>query len=400
MGIFSRSRQGQGRSLPDASQLGLTCMALRVMQDSLVPPRCVGICISAAGHASRTDAGQRMQLGAADAGYWVHPGPYTCDIVPYAAAPEIGLRLRLVLDTPDPRVAQQRFDLFLASEIAQDLTLQSATPQNLTLDDLCRRVQTTLQDELARGGLALEPCASPEEWTQFRAGLNQLLYTRFGLIVEECLPVDLGDTIDYAQLLLQRRDAEPETEPELKPAHTEPAAAALWPMIDDALPVRLPAAKAAPTTSPTSATRLAAGLQQRDALGVRRLFLELPQFASGLRLIAWPPGQTVFRQRQALLQRIDFLSLSASTMTALAWASPDQMASDAQQARRADHLQRAVAGLDEAWALLARLQLAGDGRLASNIAQRLETEFEQADRILSNIESHLAARRSTQPEPA
>jgi hypothetical protein len=360
-------------------------MALRVMQDSLVPPRCVGICISAAGHASRTVAGQRMLLDAADTGYWVHPGPYACDIVPYAATPEIGLRLRLVLDTPDPRVAQQRFDLFLASEIAPGLT-----PQNLDLDDLCGRVQATLQDELARGGLALEPCASPEEWTQFRAGLNQLLYTRFGLIVEECLPVDLGDTIDYAQLLLQRHTAEPEPEP----VHAEPAAAVPWPMIDDALPVRLPPAKAASTTSPTSATRLAAGLQQRDALGVRRLFLELPQFASGMRLIAWPPGQTVFQQRQALLQRIDLLSLSASTMTDLAWASPDQMTSDAQQARRADHLQRAVAGLDEAWALLARLRQADDG-----LPSQLPQAFEQADRVVSNIESHLAARRSTQPEP-
>jgi hypothetical protein len=41
--------------------------------------------------------------------------PYTLDLQPFAAAPEWGLRLRVLVDAADPRVAQQRFDLFLQS---------------------------------------------------------------------------------------------------------------------------------------------------------------------------------------------------------------------------------------------------------------------------------------------
>jgi len=243
-----------------------------------------------------------------------------------------------VVDRADPRVAQQRFDLYLASEAADGVQLAA----------FCALIETALQRELAQGNLELPPCTSLDEWDAFRAGVDQLMYTRFGLAVEDCVPVDLGDAVDYAQVLLARA----------VPAQERAVAA--------------PAAASAPPD---------------DAQAVRRLFLELPCVTSALRLVALPPGQSLFRKHQELLQRLSQVSLSIATMPALELAAPGVTLDAAQQASRARHASDAVAALDEGWALLARLALTP--------AAELDAVLDEADRIVANLELHSAARRAT-----
>jgi hypothetical protein len=94
-------------------------------------------------------------------------------------------------------VTQQRFDLYLASEGAGELAL-AASP---------RGIEAALQRELAQGNLDLPPCTTLDEWNAFRGGFNQLLYTRFGLTVDDCVPVDLGEHARLARELLARAAA-------------------------------------------------------------------------------------------------------------------------------------------------------------------------------------------------
>ena len=81
------------------------------------------------------------------------------------------------VDAANPRVAQQRFDLYLYSETSGDLQLPGFGAS----------VETALQAELAQGALDLPPCTTLEEWHAFRAGLNQLMYTRYGVTVDDCV---------------------------------------------------------------------------------------------------------------------------------------------------------------------------------------------------------------------
>jgi hypothetical protein len=308
-----------------------------------VPPGCGAVVIDRGGRTRRAIEGSRLVLADGESACAFHPGPYAADLLPFAAAPEIGLRVSFAVDSPDPRVAQQRFDLFLASE-GQGV---------LALADLGQAIEAALQRELAQGNLELPPCTSLAEWNVFRAGFNQLLYMRFGVTVEECVPVDLGDCVDYAKLLMARAVAQ------------EPA----------------PAAIAAPT---------AAVEPLSDARALRRLFLELPCVMCAFRLAVLPQGQQLFRRHQELLQRLDLVSLSVATMPALELAAPGVPLDAGQQARRIVHSQRLVEALDEAWALLARLQVARDAHL--------ETLFDDAERIVANLEYDTAARRLAQAE--
>jgi hypothetical protein len=261
----------------------------------------------------------------------VHPGQYTVDLLPFAAAPEIGLRTTFGVDSADPRLAQQRFDLFVAAEVQG----------SLALDALAQRMQAALAHELAQGGLDLPPCTTFEEWQAFRAGLNQLLYTRFGVTVDDCVPVDLGDARDTAALLL--RDC---ADPAL--AVPRPTPAPHEPMPD-------------------------------DAAALRRLFLEVPAVAGAIRRAAFP-----FDERKALLERLDLLGMSVGTMPSLELAAPGQPLAAPARLRRAAHSKRAVAALDEAWALLARLEAGMPGQL------------DEANRSVANLEQACAARRAVE----
>ena len=334
----------------DTCGLGTVTVALPIAPGCGVPAPCVGVVVDRGGRTRRAAAGSRIALAEGERAYCFHPGPYAADLLPFAAAPEIGLRLSFSADCPDPRVAQQRFDLFLSSE----------ADGRLELADLAAAIETAVQRELAQGNLDLPPCTTLDEWNAFRAGFNQLLYTRFGVTVEDCVPADLGAANDYAQILLARAAA-------AKPA---PAT--------DTLPLAGPA--------PALET-LDAGA---DARALRRLFLELPCVMCGLRLAVLPPGQELFRQHQSLLLRLDQVSLSVNTMPALELAAPNQPLAHDQQLRRAQHSRRAVAALDEAWALLARLEGAADARLPAL--------FDEADRIVANLEHDCAARRIALPE--
>ena len=339
-----------GRGAPvDASALGAAMIAVPMVPGGFLPAGCGVVVIDTGGRTRRAPEGSRLQLAPGESACVFHPGPYTADLAPFAAAPEIGLQVSFAIDSPDPRVAQQRFDLFLASEAQGPLALAH----------FCRAIEAALQRALAQGNLDLPPCTSPAEWNAFRAGFNQLLYMRFGVTVEECVPVDLGASVDFAAVLMARTLAQQQ----LAPAPVLALAAA-------------PAMIAAP--DPLA-----------DARALRRLFLELPCVMRALRLAVLPPGLPLFCRHQDLLRRLDLVSLAVSVMPALALAAPGVALAAHRQLRRIHHSRRAVAALDEAWALLARLQLSGGARRESE----LDPLFDDAARIVANLEYELGERR-------
>ncbi|MFB9240105.1 hypothetical protein [Massilia antarctica] len=345
IGLFKRPAKA---TPPDMSALGTATLALRMGPGCTVPKGCIGVVADQGGHTRRVAESTRIVLADSENAFCFHPGPYGADLLPFAAAPELGLHLSFAVDAPDPRVAQQRFDLYLASEAGD----------TLGLGDFSAAIEAALQQELALGHLALPPCTTLDEWNAFRGGFNQLLYTRFGISVDDCVPVDLGERVDYAALLLARALETPEV----------PA------------PPPQPVAAAAPFDATAA-----------DAKALRRLFLELPCVMHGLRMAVLPPGQALFQQHMALLQRLDKVSLSINTMPDLALAAPGEMLPADRQLARTRHSLRAVVALDDAWALLARLGLAADADLAPL--------FDDADRIIANLEHECAARRVAVPVP-
>lgn len=328
-------RRGRAAAI-DCSLLGSACVAVRAGSGAVVPGGALGIVHDQAGRIRRVDAGARIVLAQGETAACFHPGPYRSEIVPFAAAPEIGLALSFAIDTADPRIAQQRFDLYLAAEVTGDLSLAG----------LSARMEEALRRELAQGNLELPPCTQLAEWNVFRAGVNRLLYTRFGVTVDDCLPVDLGERVDYAALLRSRAEALPEI--------------------------------VAVTPAPTPAPAFDAVSLDRQAL--RRLFLELPRAMCAFRLATPAPG--LFGVQRALLQRLDLASVQIASMPALTLAAPNQPAPAAEQERRARASMAAAATLDEAWAWLARAQ--GDCGAA---------RFDEFDRIAANLEYALAQRR-------
>jgi hypothetical protein len=363
MGLFTRRR----KQATDADGLGASVIALRLDEGDAAPAHSTVVIFNAAGHARRAAAG-KVACGQGESAFCFHPGPYTVDLVPFAAAPEWGLRLRFVIDAANPRVAQQRFDLYLYSE----------TAGRLELGGFAASVEAALQAELAQGALELPPCTSLEEWHVFRAGLNQLMYTRYGVTVDDCVPVDLGDQTDFAQLLKARAPKPAAVHAAAPPAeiHTLSAAPAGAGEQKPVVPLR----GASPAGQPVAA---------QDARALRRLFLELPVLSSELRLLALPAGMPIFQQHQALLLRLGMAVLNVNTMPALAWAAPDQPLAPEDQARRAAQTLVAQAALDESWSLLARLQLAGQ--------QQWPQLLDEADRICANLETGLSLRRSAYP---
>lgn len=323
MGLFQRREP--------ACALGAATVAVRGLA-----PGGTGVVCDQLGGTRRLAPGSRANLAKGETLYCFHPGPYSVDLIPFAAAPEAGLRLVFVVDAPDPRVAQQRFDLFLASEV----------DERLELADLRAAIEGALRRELAQGNVELPPCATLDEWDAFRAGLDELLYMRFGLTVEDCLPADVGD---YAATLMAT-----------------------------AVPPRARPQPVVVAADPTPAD---------DARALRRLFLELPRLTSALRLAPLASGQDCFRQQQALLRRLDQVTLSVSTMPALELAAPGRRLNAHQQARRARHSVHAARALDEAWALLARIKTGTLGQL-----------LDDADRIVANLEHDSAARRAAEGE--
>jgi hypothetical protein len=324
----------------DACSLGRTAVAVPLQPSCGVPPGCPVVIVDADGRPRRatTPSGKKVDLRPGELAWAFHPGPYTVDIVPFAQAPEIGLRTTFAIDPADPAPAGKRFDLYLAAE----------ADGRLDLAMLGAAVEGAVRSALAQGALDLPPCADIDEWNAFRLGLNQLLYLRFGLTVDDCVPVEL-EGVDYAAQLAARAAGETVAAvPAAAPERVEPALA--------------------------------------DAKALRRMFLELPCVMCGLRLGALPSGQDLFRQQQALLQRLDRLSVEITTMPALVLAAPGQPLAVDGQLRRMRHSLRATVALDEAWALLARLDGADPERLAAL--------YDEAERIVANLEAECAGRRA------
>lgn len=344
LNLFTRPFR-QPTPAPALDGLGAAWLALPVAKGCTVPPGRFAVLANAGGKTRRLSEGARVNVLDGETAWCVHPGPYACELTPFAAAPEIGLRVGFAIDSADPRETYQRFDLFLASEGGE----------RVGFDGFVAQMQDALQRELAQGNLDLPPCTGFEEWNAFRAGFNQLLYTRFGVMVDDCVPVDLGASRDLAALLAARLAQQPAPGPLAQ--------------------------------APTAQQAFDAALEDRKAL--RRLFLELPCVLCGLRLALLPPDCATFRRHQELLRRLDLVSLSVGTMPALELAAPNTPLAVGEQLRRARHSRRAVAALDEAWALLARMKPAVDE------VARAAVLLDEADRIVANLECDCAARRST-----
>ncbi|UMR29003.1 hypothetical protein MJ904_18115 [Massilia sp. MB5] len=385
MSLLQRLRRGRAaHDDQDAlAQLGQDVLARRLVNGGVVPPDCTAVILGENGQARRLPefrasvTAQRLVCGEKESAWCFHPGPYSADLAPFALAPELGLRLGFVVDAPDPRVSQQRFDLFLSSE--------GGPGESLSVQAFAAAVQDSLRLALAQGRLDLPPCTSAQEWTAFRAGLNELLYTRFGITVEDCMPVDLGGSIDFAAILRARAkgDAAPIHEPQPEPARKEPAAPADPVSAASAAPRAMSAVSAAiPPPRAPAEVRSA----DDDAAALRRLFLELPALSGSLRMLDLPQGQGLFLVHQGLLQRLALLALDVNTMPALALAAPGQHLPAARQRHRSGSTLQAVAALDEAWGLLARLKLAA--------ADAMPALLDDADRILANMELSLERRRA------
>jgi len=376
MGLFTRRR----KPASDTGGLGVSLIALRLDEGDVAPAAATVVVFNAAGHARRCSAG-KVSCEQGESVFCFHPGPYTVDLAPFAAAPEWGLRLRFVVDAANPRVTQQRFDLYLYSE----------TAGRLELADFAAAAEIALQAELAQGALELPPCTSLEEWHAFRAGLNQLMYTRYGVTVDDCVPVDLGEQVDFAEVLKARvqraAEADRQAAPAPAPAETPPGRSGETHTLSAAPPTAAaPQLNAASCEAVSSPSPIVLPAAQQDARALRRLFLELPVLSSELRLLALPAGLPVFQQHQALLLRLGMAILNVNTMPALAWAAPDQPLSPEAQARRTAQTLVAQTALDEAWSLLARLQLASP--------EQWPQLLDDADRICANLETGLSLRRS------
>ena len=372
MGIFSRRRR---KPATDTGGLGASLIALRLDAGEITPAHSTVVVFNVAGHARRVAAG-KVSCEQGEAVFCFHPGPYTVDLAPFASAPEWGLRLQFVIDAANPRVSQQRFDLYLYSE----------TAGRLTLADFAAAAGMALQSELAQGALDLPPCTSLEEWHAFRAGLNQLMYTRYGVTVEDCVPVDLGEQIDYATILQTRARLAAEAESAAAADDTFAGSPA-----DGAIDVNIGDTQDLMATADTPQSVRATGgrisVAEQDARALRRLFLELPALGSELRQLVLPEGLAIFQQHQSLLLRLGMAALNVNTMPSLAWAAPDQPLPKADQALRSTQSMLAQAALDEAWSLLARLQLAS--------AEQYPSLLDEADRICANLETGLSLRRTT-----
>lgn len=345
----------------EACELGRSAVALPMRAGCAAPPGCPVVIADTGGRTRRaaTAAGKPVPLRDGELAWTYHPGPYTVDLVPFPQAPELGLRTSFAVDATEA-LAQQRFDLYLSAEAAG----------RLDLAELGRAVEAALQRELAQGGLELPPCTTIEEWNAFRQGLNQLLYMRFGLTVDDCVPVDLGESRDHAALLAARAAGQPAT----RAVDGAPSA---------------PSALSFPALPHEAGERFEPAVA--DARALRRLFLELPCLMCGLRGAALPSGQDLFRRQQALLQRLDLLSVGANAMPALALAAPGQPLDAGGQLRRARHSRRATVALDEAWALLARMRQGGQEAPMGDAA--LGELYDEAERIVANLEADCAGRR-------
>jgi hypothetical protein len=328
---------------PTAVQLDGTTMAVRC-DGARAPAGSTVIVFGADGRARRQAAKEHQAVTCRDgeSAWCCHAGPYALELVPFAAAPEVGLRLECVIAGPDPLVDRQRFDLFLFSEGGDALTV--ATFATL--------VQGALRGALAAGLLELPPCTSLDEWNAFRAGVNELVYTRFGVTVTDCLPVDLGDTVDYAAVLRARAEA-----------------------------AVAPVAQEVPVLAPQPLPMHVAD----DATALRRLFLELPALSAQLRMLALPAG--AFAAHRDLLQRLALAALAVNTMPALALAAPGVPLDATMRERRAAASVAAVAALDEAWSVLARMKQGG-----------FDAARDDAERVVANLEYGLARRRLVAPE--
>ncbi|WP_338845039.1 hypothetical protein V8J88_15210 [Massilia sp. W12] len=280
---------------------------------------------------ARIAAGGQLQPG----DWLLAPGPHTLQFPLLAAWPECGVSLQICASTPDPRLPQQRLELYL-----QEFARQYGP--HLSLSHLQSQIAQSVQNACARGRIRLSSCPDAHEWQSARSELEKLLYLRFGWLVENCLPCALQPGEAQALALLQAAD------------HAQAAA--------NAAPAAPPEA---PAALPPTATALA-----------QRLFLELPALAHSWR------AQTLFgaahAQRQQLLRQ-------ASLLEALAALPPRQEAGAAPSSAHAQAWQ----ALDACWETLAHARH-DDSASQHSALQAWQTMLTQSEAALRPTEARRA----------
>jgi hypothetical protein len=349
---FLRSARRMPPPVALAGALGRTEVACVLVAGQAVPAGCVGVLFDPTGRTVRSAAGSLCAPADGQSSCCFHPGPYEIAVAPYAQAPEAGLQLTLALDLGGGSEEQARFDQYLAAECGGDLSVEAAR----------QAVEALVQAALAQGQLSLPPCPTQGEWHGFRSGLNRLLYLRFGWSVDECLPADLGDRVDFAAQLRARAAAALQSA-----AHTGAGV----------VPTPMPAPRTASSGDPV----------KLDAAGLRRLFIELPRLARALRQLGQDSGRPLARRSHALQERLARLGVQVNAMPALGLAAPGRtLAPDLQRARAACTL-AALDALDRGWALAAGTALAHAGGMDSvlDAAERIVEALEQACKGRRNV---------------
>ena len=335
--------------------------------------------------ASRLPAGQELQSG----DWLLAPGPHALQMPLLADWPELGIALQIAADTPEPRLPQQRLELYL-----QDLA-QSGHSE-LTLQRLQDDLAACLQHAWQQGRLQLPTCASAQEWQACRAWLQKTLYLRFGWLLHDWRPCELAAgqaqarrECDLRQQAMAQHAAMPAAAPiaPTAPIAEEPAPQQL-PAAPDApaihAAVHVPVHAPVPTSAQGPATAVApAGAQTQAGTGSRlqaqgcaptsadnnaanntsnnnshsapdtaalaaRLWRELPALCQAWR--ALPLSGPLFRQRQALLQAASLLEAQAGLPRAdwrgqdgsQGWRWLDQCQAELRQLHRASEPQHAA----------------------------------------------------------
>jgi hypothetical protein len=142
---------------------------------------CQAVVVAADGRTRRVSAGGRIGAGEGETGLVLPSRPLHC---------RPGAVCRRARDRPAHQLRDRRPGP--ARDPAALRPLPGAKGRAADAGRLARRASRRAAARTGQGNLELPPCTTLDEWNAFRQGFNQLLYMRFGLTVDDCVPVDLA----------------------------------------------------------------------------------------------------------------------------------------------------------------------------------------------------------------
>lgn len=290
--FFSRPAARRNPAPALLAQLGKDVIACQVTDNWRVPPGLLGLQARGQGQLQRCEVGEELCAG----DYLLAPGPYPLALPMQAACPGLQLALSIVLDKPDHRFQQQRFEAYLLGEAGV----------RLQLADLQQQISAAWQRLCTQRSFYLPSCPSLDEWQEAKILLEKLLYLRFGWSVEDCWPQRIKPVFTipattpaledetWLHDLSPQADAVVEKKVEDRVADSVPEAAnqQTAPCSEAAAPSSMGASSA---SSPAQNNLTAAQV-------LRRYFLELPLLAQAWQQLSWPrAGADFYACRQILL---------------------------------------------------------------------------------------------------